>query len=151
MNEALIEARRAYRKKEVPIGAVIVRDGVIISRGHNLREINRSPLDHAEIIAIDNAAKTLNGWRLTRSDIYVTLEPCLMCAGAIYQSRLVRLFYGADDYKAGAIHSLFNVLDEEKLNHHVEIHSGILKDECEKILSDFFKELRQNKKDRKSK
>lgn len=149
MNEALIEARKAYRKNEVPIGAVITRSGKIISRGHNLREIDKSPLAHAEIMAIENASKSLGGWRLTGCDIYVTLEPCLMCAGAIYQARLVNLYYGAIDHKAGAVESIFKVLDEPKLNHSVNIHGGVLKEECQEILSDFFKALRQQKKDLK--
>lgn len=146
MNEALIEARKAFDKNEVPIGAVITRYGKIIARGHNLRELDKSPLAHAEILAIDQASKTLGGWRLTDCDIYVTLEPCLMCSGAIYQARLVNLYYGASDYKAGAVESLFNVLAEPKLNHIVNTTSGILKDECQEILSDFFKMLRQQKK-----
>jgi len=149
MNEALIEARKAYKKNEVPIGAVIVRYGTIIGRGHNTRETDRSPLAHAEIIAIANASKNLSGWRLTGCDIYVTLEPCLMCAGAIYQSRIVNLFYGATDEKAGAITSLFNVLNEPKLNHLVTIEQGVLEKECQTIISNFFKELRQRKKDQK--
>lgn len=149
MNEALIEARKAYRKNEVPIGAVIVRHGKVIGRGHNTRETDRSPLAHAEIIAIANASKNLSGWRLTGCDIYVTLEPCLMCAGAIYQSRIVNLFYGAIDKKAGAITSLFTVLNEPKLNHLVTIKQGILENECQMIITQFFKELRQNKRDQK--
>lgn len=150
MNEALIEARKAYEKDEVPIGAVIVRDGQIIGRGHNLRESDKSPLAHAEILAIDDASKSLKGWRLTRCDIYVTLEPCLMCSGAIYQSRIVNCYYGAKDPKAGAIDSLFHVLNEPKLNHIVNTYSGILEDACSSVLSQFFKELRTKKKDRKS-
>ncbi len=146
MNEALIEARKAYLLDEVPIGAVIVRRGKIIARGHNLRETLKSPLAHAEIIAIENASKKLSGWRLTECDMYVTLEPCLMCAGAIYQSRIVNLYYGTTDEKAGAIDSLFKVLNEPKLNHLVNIKSGILKTECSQILSNFFKELRKRKK-----
>ncbi len=150
MNEALIEARKAFFKNEVPIGAVIVRDGQIIARAHNLRESDKSPLAHAEVLAIDKASKTLGGWRLTRCSIYVTLEPCLMCSGAIYQSRLVNLYYGTSDLKAGAVASLFKVLEEPKLNHIVHTEGGVLKEECQFILSDFFKMLRQTKKDRKS-
>ncbi|MBN2797326.1 MAG: tRNA adenosine(34) deaminase TadA [Clostridia bacterium] len=150
MNEALIEARKAYEKNEVPIGAVIVRDDQIIARGHNLRETMKSPLAHAEILAIKEAAKVLKGWRLTRCDIYVTLEPCLMCSGAIYQSRIVNLYYGATDAKAGAVSSIFKVLEEPKLNHNVKVQAGVLENECAEILSSFFKELREKKKDRKS-
>lgn len=149
MNEALIEAKKAFSKNEVPIGAVIVRYGKIIGRGHNLRETSKSPLAHAEILAIENASSKLKGWRLTDCDIYVTLEPCLMCAGAIYQSRIVNLFYGATDYKAGAVESVFEVLYEPKLNHLVKIKSGILEEACGNLLSDFFKMLRQHKKDQK--
>jgi len=134
----------------VPIGAVIVRNNRIIARAHNTREMDKSPLAHAEVLVIAKAASKLSGWRLTHCEIYVTLEPCLMCAGAIYQARIDRLVYGACDPKAGAIESLFNVLDEEKLNHKVAIQSGILKIECQSILSEFFKKLRQIKKDRKS-
>lgn len=146
MNEALIEARKAFKKNEVPIGAIVVRDGIIISRAHNLRESEHSPLAHAEILAIDQASSKLKGWRLTRSSIYVTLEPCLMCAGAIYQSRIVELYYGATDVKAGAVESIFKVLEEPKLNHKVNIHSGIMKSECSQILSEFFIELRKRKR-----
>lgn len=149
MNEALIEARKAYRKLEVPIGAVIVRYGKIIGRGHNKRETDKSPLAHAEILAIDEASRNLKGWRLTDCDIYVTLEPCLMCAGAIYQARIVNMFYGASDPKAGAVDSIFKVLYDEKLNHHVKVHEGVLKSECSFIISDFFKMLRKLKKDQK--
>jgi tRNA(adenine34) deaminase len=149
MNEALIEARKAYKKKEVPIGAVIVRYGRIIGRGHNLRETSKSPLAHAEILAIQNASEKLKGWRLTDCDIYVTLEPCLMCSGAIYQARIVNLFYGATDAKAGAIESIFKVLEEPKLNHHVQIQSRIMEESCRMILSDFFRQLRKTKKDQK--
>lgn len=146
MNEALIEARKALYLNEVPIGAVIVRDGKIIGRGHNLRESTKSPLAHAEILAIESASKKLAGWRLTACDIYVTLEPCLMCSGAIYQSRLVNLYYGATDEKAGAINSIFKVLDEPKLNHQVNIKKGIMEYECSNIISEFFKDLRNKKK-----
>lgn len=150
MNEALIEARKAYNLNEVPIGAVIVRYGKIIARGHNLRETSKSPLAHAEISAIFNASKVLEGWRLTDCDIYVTLEPCLMCSGAIYQSRIVNLYYGATDYKAGAVNSIFKVLNEPKLNHIVKVQDGVLEEECKNILSNFFRELRISKKQPKS-
>ncbi|MCH4891088.1 nucleoside deaminase [Acidaminobacter sp. JC074] len=149
MNEALIEARKAQKMNEVPIGAVIVRYGKIIGRGHNTRETEKSPLAHAEITAIKNASQMLQGWRLTDCDIYVTLEPCLMCAGAIYQARIVNLFYGATDYKAGAVESIFKVLEEPKLNHHVHVESGLMEKECRQTISNFFKYLRQMKKDRK--
>ena len=149
MNEALIEAKKALKKDEVPIGAVIVRYGEIVGRGHNTRETEKSPLAHAEINAIKNASKVLQGWRLTDCDIYVTLEPCLMCAGAIYQARIVNLFYGATDQKAGAIKSIFKVLDEPKLNHHVHVESDLMERECREVISSFFKSLRQMKKDHK--
>ena len=150
MNEALIEARKASRKLEVPVGTVIVRNNKIIARSHNLRESSKSPLGHSEILAIEKASAYLKGWRLTQCEIYVTLEPCLMCAGAIYQARIDDLYYGAIDEKAGAIESLYMVLNEPRLNHRVNIKSGILASDCKNILSEFFKKLRAIKKDRKS-
>jgi tRNA(adenine34) deaminase len=150
MNEALIEARKASKKLEVPVGAVIVRNNKIIAKSHNLRESTKSPLGHSEILAIEKASAYLKGWRLTQCEIYVTLEPCLMCAGAIYQARIDHLFYGTKDEKSGAVESVFRVLDEPRLNHIVNIQSGILASDCKSILSEFFQNLRVRKKDRKS-
>ena len=146
MREALKEARKAYNKLEVPVGAVIVRDGKIIARAHNLKESKKDTTKHAEILAIQRASKKLNEWRLTDCEMYVTLEPCTMCAGALIQARLEKLYIGTMDYKTGACGSILNVLEDYPFNHKIEYETGILKEECEKILQDFFKELRKNKK-----
>ena len=146
MKEALKEAKKAYNKLEVPVGAVIVKDGKIIARAHNLKESKNDTTKHAEIIAIQKASKKLNSWRLTDCEMYVTLEPCTMCAGAIIQARLGELYIGTMDYKTGACGSILNVLEDYPFNHKVKYKTGILGDKCEKILQDFFKELRKNKK-----
>ena len=145
MKEALKEAKKAYKKGETPIGAVIVKDGKIIARGHNRRETKKNALCHAEIIAINKACKKLGGWRLFQCDMYVTLEPCLMCAGAIVQSRIKNLYFGANDEKGGAVGSLINIPALPHITQRVNAEGGILKDECSKILKDFFKELRKTK------
>lgn len=145
MKQALREAQKAYDKGEAPVGAVVVKDGRIIARGYNLREKNNDPTAHAEIIAIKKAAKKLGGWRLSGCDMYVTLEPCPMCAGAIIQARIERLFYGADDPKAGASGSVIDVFAENRFNHRVEVESGIMDEECSQILRRFFKGLRDKK------
>lgn len=144
MNEALKEARKAYKKEEIPVGAVIVKDGYIIGRGHNLKETKKNTIKHAEIIAIENASKNLGAWRLEDCQMYVTLEPCTMCAGAIINARIDKLFIGAEDCKTGACGSVLNIF-EYKFNHKVEIEKNIMKKECEKILKDFFVELRKKK------
>ena len=143
MKEALIEARKAERIDEVPIGAVIVKDGVIIGRGYNLKESLNDPTMHAEIIAIRNACKKIDSWRLTGCDMYVTIEPCVMCAGAIYQARINNLFIGSPDEKAGGVVSLYNILFDERLNHQVNVYVGIMKEECSKIIKLFFERLRK--------
>lgn len=145
MKEALKEAGKAYSKGETPIGAIIVKEDKIIARAHNLRELNSDPTAHAEILTLRKAAKRLGGWRVLDCDLYVTLEPCPMCAGAIIQSRIKRLFFGAKDPKAGAAGSVVDLFSEERFNHKVEVESGILEEECSKILKDFFKELREGK------
>lgn len=145
MKEALKEAKKAYKKDETPVGAVIVKDGVIIARGHNEKELKNDPTLHAEISAIRKACKKLNTWRLNECDMYVTLEPCAMCAGAIIQARVGRLFIGTSDPKAGAVGSVVDILGVEKFNHKVDVSYGLLMEECSKILKDFFKELRQRK------
>ena len=142
MEEALKEARKALEYDEVPIGAIIVKDGQIIGRGHNMRESNKSPLAHAELMAIEEAAKTLDSWRLLGTTIYVTLEPCPMCAGAIVNSRIDRLVIGADDPKSGACGSVVNILEEGLFNHNVEITRNILGEDCSHIIRSFFKKLR---------
>ena len=142
MQEALAEARRAAEIGEVPIGAVIVRDGEIIGRGHNRREIDRDPLAHAEILAIRQAAERVGGWRLTGCTRYVTLEPCAMCAGALVNARLGRLVFGATDPKAGFAGSLGNLAADRRLNHRVDITGGVLAEECGEILRVFFRKRR---------
>ena len=144
MREALGLAKQAAQNDEVPVGAVVVKDGKIIGRGKNKREDQQSAISHAEIEAITEANKTLGSWRLEDCDLYVTLEPCPMCAGAIFQARMKRVYYGAPDPKAGAVDSLFSLLSDSRLNHQVEVHSGILKEECSSILKDFFRKLRSS-------
>ena len=138
--------KKAYEKDEVPVGAVIVKDGKIIARAHNLKETKIDTTCHAEILAIKKASKKLNSWRLENCEMYVTLEPCSMCAGALIQSRIKKVYIGTMDYKTGACGSVFNLLEDYTFNHKVECETGILKEECEKILQDFFKELRKKKK-----
>ena len=145
MKEALRQAKKAYDIDESPIGAVIVHNDQIIARGYNKRETKRNGLCHAEIIAINKACKKLGGWRLPECDIYVTLEPCPMCAGAIIQSRINNLYFGAYDKKAGCCTSLINLFDID-FNHKVNVSGGYMIDECSLILSDFFKKLRNKKK-----
>ena len=145
MQEALKEAKKAYDKLEVPVGAVIVKDGKIIAKAHNLKETKTDTTKHAEILAIQKASKKLKSWRLTECEMYVTLEPCSMCAGAIINARINKIYIGALDEKTGAVGSVFNLLEDYTFNHHVEYESGILKDECEQILKDFFKDLRLEK------
>lgn len=156
MLEALKEAEKARDKGEIPIGAVIVKDGEIIGRGHNLTETEKDPTAHAEIVAIRQAAKKLGselGWRrLTGCDMYVTMEPCSMCAGALVWARIERLFIGTRDPKAGGCGSVLNIVREQRLNHQVEIfelEEGSTKTRCQEIVRDFFRELRQAKKNTK--
>ncbi len=144
MYEALKEAKKAYLKEEVPIGAVIVKDGKVIARAHNLREKTNNAISHAEILAIEKACKKLNSWRLEDCTIYVTLEPCPMCLGAMMQARIKKVYYGALDKKNGAILSIGNMLDL-KTTWNLE-HEYIECKECSEILTNFFKELRNSKK-----
>ena len=146
MKEALKEAKKAYDKLEVPVGAVIVKDGKIIARAHNLKETKFDTTRHAEILAIQKASKKLNSWRLLDCEMYVTLEPCSMCAGALINSRIKKVYIGASDEKTGAVGSVLNLLDDYTFNHKVEYEKGILQDECEELLKDFFKNLRKIKK-----
>ena len=143
MKLALKEAKKAYDKGEAPIGAVIVKEGKVIARAHNLREKNNDPTAHAEILVLRKAAKKLGGWRLLGCDMYVTLEPCAMCAGAIIQARIERLFAGAMDPKAGAAGSVVNLFNETRFNHKVEVETRIFEGECANVLKDFFKKLRE--------
>jgi len=144
MRHALAEAGLALNKKEVPIGAVVVYEDKIIGRGHNQVESLNDPTAHAEIIAIGAASNFLNSWRLSKASIYVTIEPCAMCAGAIVLSRLDRLVFGAKDPKAGACGSLYNIAQDIRLNHQVEIIPYILEQECRQIIETFFEKIRQN-------
>lgn len=146
MLEALELARYAATLGEAPIGAVVVKksSGEIIGRGYNRREVDKSPLAHAEIMALDEASKTLGGWRVVDSVLYVTLEPCPMCAGAIINSRIDRVVYGASDKKAGSCGSVVNLFELD-YNHKPELLGGVLESECAGVLSEFFKELRKNK------
>ena len=146
MKEALKEAYKAYEKEEVPVGAVIVKDGKIIARAHNLKESKNLCTCHAEILAIQKASKKLKAWRLEDCEMYVTLEPCSMCTGALIQARIKKVYIGTMDYKTGACGSVLNLLEDYTFNHKVECETGILKEECEKVLQDFFKELRKKKK-----
>lgn len=147
MELALKEAKKAYKLGEVPIGAIIVRENKVIAKAFNRREVDKSALSHAEVLAIKEACKELGGWRLIGCTLYVTLEPCLMCAGAIINSRIERVVYAADDTKAGAIRSLYRVLEDSRLNHQVEVVEGILKEESSSLLKQFFAQLRAEKKD----
>ena len=146
MQEALKEAKKAYKKLEIPVGVVIVKDGQIIARAHNMKEEKKDTTKHAEIIAIQRASKKLNSWRLNDCEMYVTLEPCPMCAGAVIQSRIKKVYIGAKDEKTGACGSVLNLLEDYKFNHQVEIENHVLSKECEEILKKFFKELREIKK-----
>ena len=143
MRIALEEAQQSLQENEVPVGAVIVHDGRVIARAHNQREQLRDPTAHAEMIAITQAAESRQSWRLDGCTLYVTLEPCPMCAGAIVQARLPTLVYGAADPKAGAVHTLYRLLDDPRLNHRAETVAGVLAEPCARILSQFFQEQRR--------
>ena len=145
MKEALKEAEKAAAMGEVPIGAVVVKDGIIIGRGHNKTETAKDPTAHAEMEAIRAASAVLGGWRLLGCDMYVTAEPCSMCAGAIVWSRIENLYIGTMDPKAGACGSVFNIVQEDKLNHQVNVTTGILQEECSRLLKDFFRSLRRTR------
>ena len=148
MKEALKEAKKAYKKLEIPVGAVIVKDGKIIARGHNLKETKTDTTKHAEIIAIQKASEKLKSWRLLDCDMYVTLEPCSMCAGALINSRIRKVYIGTTDKKTGAAGSVLNLLNDYTFNHKVEYEKGIMQDDCENLLKSFFKELRKKKEKR---
>ncbi len=144
MIAALKEAQKAYDIKEVPVGCVIVKNNKIIARAHNKRETSQNTIGHAEILAIQKACKKIGSWRLNDCDLYVTLEPCSMCSGAIIQSRIKNLYFGAFDYKTGAAGSVLNLFDYE-FNHKVNVTSSIMQSECENIIKSFFVELRKEK------
>ena len=143
LNLALEQAQKAYALGEVPVGAVLTLENKIIAQGFNTKETPKNPLGHAEIEVIQKAATKQKSWRLENTTLYVTLEPCLMCAGALLQARVERLVYGCKDPKAGAVTSLYTILNDPRLNHVVEVTGGVLEQECQKLLQQFFKELRR--------
>ena len=142
MRQALEQAERAARRGEIPVGAVVVREGETIGEGYNRRETDNDPLAHAELIAIRRAARVVGGWRLVGCTLYVTLEPCAMCAGALVNSRVERLVFGTRDPKAGFCGSLGDLVTDRRLNHRLEVTEGVLADECADLLRDFFATLR---------
>ncbi|WHY77653.1 tRNA adenosine(34) deaminase TadA [Neobacillus sp. WH10] len=146
MNEAIKEAKKAEELNEVPIGAVLVLDGNIVSRAHNLRESEQNALAHAELLAIDQACRETGSWRLEEATLYVTLEPCPMCSGAIILSRVKRVVYGASDPKGGCAGTLMNLLQDVRFNHQSEVTKGVLELQCGQMLSDFFRKIRERKK-----
>ncbi len=145
MKEAIRQARKAYKLGDVPIGCVIVYEGKIIARGYNRRNADKNTLSHAELNAIKKASKVLGDWRLDGCEMYVTLEPCQMCSGAIVQSRIKKVYMGAMNPKAGCAGSIMNLLQVDKFNHQVELEEGVLREECSGLLKDFFKDLRDGK------
>jgi tRNA(adenine34) deaminase len=146
MHEALSLAQQAAELGEVPVGAIVVKDGVIVGRGSNAPIGSHDPSAHAEILALRDAAKNIGNYRLVDCSLYVTLEPCAMCAGAIQHARIGQLVFGAKDPKTGACGSVVNLMAEDKLNHHTDVAAGILENECGQLLSDFFKQRRLSKK-----
>ncbi|MBS4175871.1 tRNA adenosine(34) deaminase TadA [Bacillus sp. FJAT-49736] len=150
MTLALEEAKKAAEKNEVPIGAVLVLDNEVLASAHNLRESTQNATTHAEILAIQKACNRLGSWRLENAILYVTLEPCPMCSGAIIQSRIKRVVFGAYDPKAGCVGSLMNLLEDHRFNHQCEVTSGVLEKECGEILSQFFRQIRHKKKQEKA-
>jgi tRNA(adenine34) deaminase len=149
MRLALAQAEQAARQDEVPVGAVVVADGVVVGSGFNQRESRQNPLYHAEIAAIDAAAKRLGRWRLSDCAIYVTLEPCIMCVGAILQARFAKLVFGCPDPKAGAVESLYRLCEDRRLNHQLPVIGGVLANEAGAVLSEFFTHLRTRKRELK--
>ena len=151
MRLALAEAEKAYARGEIPIGAVLVHneDGTVVSRGHNLRESKNDATAHAEMEAIREACARLNRWRLSGLTLYVTIEPCAMCAGALVNSRIDRLVYGSTESKFGAVESIFNVVNHRLLNHRLSVTAGVLEDECRQLMKDFFRMRREQNKQKK--
>ncbi|MDR3241901.1 MAG: nucleoside deaminase [Lactobacillaceae bacterium] len=146
MGEAIKEANKAGALGEVPIGAIVVLDGKIVGRGFNLRERFQDPSQHAEFQAILEATRNVHSWRLPEAQVFVTIEPCIMCAGLIQQTRIQDVYYGAEDPKAGGVHSMYHLLDDQRLNHQVEVHSGIREQETGDLLRSFFKAVRAKNK-----
>lgn len=149
MGLAIEEAQKAAAKGEVPIGAVIVQGDRVIARAHNLRETTQNAVTHAELLAIQQACQELGNWRLEDTKLYVTLEPCPMCAGAILQSRIPHIVYGARDIKAGSVDSLYRLLNDERFNHQCEVTENVLADECGGLLTQFFRDLRKRNKEKR--
>ncbi len=148
MKEAIKEAKKAFKKNEVPVGAVVVKNNKIIAKAHNLNITTNDPTAHAEILALRKASKILRNYRLTDCEIYATLEPCPMCAGAMVYARIKRLVYATDDPKSGCCKSVLNIVNNKKLNHRIEVTSGVCKQESEKLLKTFFKKLRIEKNEK---
>lgn len=148
MKEAIRQARKAWKLQEVPIGCVIVKDGKIIARGYNRRNTDKNTLAHAELVAIRKASRVVGDWRLEECTMYITLEPCQMCAGAIVQARIPRVVIGSRNPKAGCAGSVLNLLQVPQFNHQVELQEGVLEEECSAMLTDFFRELRNRRKKR---
>jgi tRNA(adenine34) deaminase len=148
MKEALLEASVAARLGEVPVGAVVVKDGAIIGRGHNLRETSNDPTTHAEMIAIRQAAAVLDSWRLLDCTLYVTLEPCVMCMGAVILARIPRLVFGCRDPRVGAVGSIYDFSRDVRFNHRVLVTEGVLAEDCSEMLSGFFRRLRETRRSR---
>lgn len=151
MQEAIAEAKKAEEKAEVPIGAIVVYNGKVIGRGYNQRETRQEAAAHAEMIAIKQANRYLNNWRLENCQLFVTLEPCPMCSGAILLSRISEVYYGPSDLKAGTAGTLMNLLDDSRFNHQAKVEKGILEEECRDLLQQFFYSLRKKKKEEKNK
>ncbi|MDW8751327.1 tRNA adenosine(34) deaminase TadA [Streptococcus suis] len=146
MNQALAEAKKSLEKEEIPIGCVIVKDGQIIGRGHNAREELNQAIMHAEVMAIQEANQVEGNWRLLDTTLFVTIEPCVMCSGAIGLARIPQVVYGATNQKFGAAGSLYDILTDERLNHRVEVETGILEEDCAQIMQDFFRQRREKQK-----
>lgn len=146
MSEALKEAEKSLDKAEIPIGCVIVKDGEVIGRGHNAREELNQAIMHAEVMAIQKANRTVGNWRLLDCTLFVTIEPCVMCSGAIGLARIPKVIYGASNQKFGGAGSLYDILRDERLNHRVEVETGVMEEECAKIMQDFFRQSRERKK-----
>ena len=149
MSEALKEAEKSLDKAEIPIGCVIVKDGEVIGRGHNAREELNQAIMHAEVMAIQEANRTEGNWRLLDCTLFVTIEPCVMCSGAIGLARIPKVIYGASNQKFGGAGSLYDILRDERLNHRVEVETGVMEEECAKIMQDFFRQSRERKKEAK--
>ena len=149
MSEALKEAEKSLDKAEIPIGCVIVKDGEVIGRGYNAREELNQAIMHAEVMAIQEANRTVGNWRLLDCTLFVTIEPCVMCSGAIGLARIPKVIYGASNQKFGGAGSLYDILRDERLNHRVEVETGVMEEECAKIMQDFFRQSRERKKEAK--